>query len=294
MKDPTMRSYALPAIAVSLLAATSSWALAADLPSRRAPPVYIPPPIPVFTWTGFFVGGNAGAAFDQRRDTSFFFPAGSIAGSTGTAGTLTPGGNSNKVSFAGGGQIGYNYEFGNGIGGFGGGPGGGIVIGAVADAQYLGNNGGNGTNYTFAPVSPLTAGNAFVPVAGLPATNLVATRQNENFFGTVRGRLGFAFERVMVYGTGGFAYNTRATGYTFGGGLEYALTNNISVGAEYLYVNINRGSSYSAVYVPNAGLGAGTLFLNTQGGRDTFNVARATLNYKFDFFAPIAPVVARY
>ena len=57
-------------LAASLLATASTVAVAADLPSRRAPPVYVPPPIPVFTWTGFYIGGNAGYAFGARNDST--------------------------------------------------------------------------------------------------------------------------------------------------------------------------------------------------------------------------------
>ena len=50
-----------------MLATMSGVALAADLPSRVAPPVYAPPPVPVFTWTGAYFGINAGYAFDHPR-----------------------------------------------------------------------------------------------------------------------------------------------------------------------------------------------------------------------------------
>ena len=291
----TKRPYVLQALTASVLAIAATTALAADLPSRRVPPQYIPPPLPVFSWTGFFVGGNAGANFEDGQTGRYFFPAGSIAGSTGTAGTLSTGGRRNNTGFTGGGQIGYNYELGGGgFGGLGGFGGGGLVIGVVADAQYLDQHNNNfNNNYTFAPSSPLTVGNAFVRVPGLARTNLVTTGSgNDDFFGTVRGRLGVAFGQALLYGTGGLAYNTHTTGYTYGGGIEYAITNNISVGAEYLRVNLNHGGTYAATYAPGAGLGAGTLTLNTTGGRDEFNVARGVLNYKFTY--PVAPVVARY
>ena len=288
-----MRSYVLPALTISMLAIAATAAQAADLPSRRAPPVYLPPPIPVFTWTGFFAGANAGADFGGNSISSYSLPAGSVTGSTGTNGVLsTNRGNNSSAGFTGGGQIGYNYELGGaGFGGLGFG-GGGLVVGVVADAQYLDrqNNGGNvGTNYTFSGAP----GNAFVRVPGLPRTNVVTTTQSrDHFFGTVRGRLGFALDRALIYGTGGLAYDTHTTGYTYGGGIEYAFTNNISIGAEYLRVNLDRSFNSSATYLPPAGLGAGTLVLNTTGGRDQFNVARAFLNYKFTY--PVAPVVARY
>lgn len=306
-----MRPFALPALSVSMLAIASTLAGAADLPSRRAPPVYAPPPpIPVFTYTGFFVGGNAGAAFDERRTNSYFFPAGSVVNSSGTQGTLTTTGNTQNVAFTGGAQIGYNFQLGNGgLGGLGGlanglggglfGANSGIIFGVVADAQYLDSNNGqtSGLNYGFQPAGPGQFGNAFVPVPGLPPTNVVSTRERINFYGTVRGRLGVTFDRVLVYGTGGFAYNTRTTGYAVGGGLEYGITNNITVGGEYLYVNLNQGAGYAyATYIPSNNVATGgTLFLTARGGQNNFSVARAFVNYKFDMFAPSsAPVVARY
>lgn len=259
-----MRSVFLPALAASLLAVGSTVAFAADLPSRRSPPVYAPPPpIPVFTWTGVFAGLNAGAAFDQDRG---------------------PFGTGSGVSFTGGGQIGFNYQFGtatNGLGflsglgnglntigsGLGGnifGPGSGIVIGGVADAQYL--NGHNGANY-----------------AGGPNANGIYYASTD-YLGTVRGRLGVSFNRTLFYATGGYAYNLRTDGYTVGGGIEYSVTNNMSIGAEYLRVDFRRGGVTNDV--------GGALF----NERGDFNVARAFINYRFDPFAAVtsAPVVARY
>jgi outer membrane immunogenic protein len=75
----------------------------------------------------------------------------------------------------------------------------------------------------------------------------------------VRGRLGYAFDRVLVYGTGGFAYGSEdtylnaaplltfsrsadLTGWTAGGGVEYAVTNNVSVKTEYLYFEFDRNN----------------------------------------------------
>ena len=69
------------------------------------------------------------------------------------------------------------------------------------------------------------------------------------YFGTVRGRLGYAFDRTLIYITGGLAYGglnanpvtgdaTSNAGWTIGGGLEYAFTNNWTVKLEGLYVNL--------------------------------------------------------
>lgn len=69
-----------------------------------------------------------------------------------------------------------------------------------------------------------------------------------NWVGTVRGRIGYAFDRFVVFGTGGFAWtnaeidgagedsNTHG-GWTIGGGVEAAVSGNVSVKADYLYMN---------------------------------------------------------
>ena len=59
---------------VGALALTGSAALAADLPSRAPPPVYLPPP-PIFTWTGIYVGGQIGYAWASgNNDFTGFDP----------------------------------------------------------------------------------------------------------------------------------------------------------------------------------------------------------------------------
>ena len=135
----------------------------------------------------------------------------------------------------------------------------------------------------------------------LPITG-VANQSSDRIQGSVRGRLGVAFDRVLVYGTGGVAFgdlrnnyinlatggfdsfsHTRV-GYTVGGGVEYAFTNNISARVEYRYTDFGRFSDN---------------LINSTGGlanvshRETDNRVQAGVSYKFDTFAP-APVVARY
>ena len=159
-------------LSMVVLSATAATSFAADLPSRRAPPVYIPPPIPVFTWTGFYIGGNAGYAFDANN---------SFATSRGATRSFV---GSKSNGFTGGGQIGYNYQIGNtpifgAIPVFGG-NGGGLVIGVEADAAYT------DLNSNFA-------------LGGLPYHSRTA------FVGTARGRAGIAFGDLLAYGTGGFA-----------------------------------------------------------------------------------------
>jgi outer membrane immunogenic protein len=267
--------------------ALTAAASAADLPRRAAPPVFVP--VPVFTWTGFYLGFNAGYGFDAgNRQNAFALPAGSVVGSPGTNGVLTLNGGNNRdmEGFVGGGQIGYNYQFT---------PGNGLVVGIEADAQYtdFGNRRGNST-YTFVG----TTGLAFAP----PAATVVPSRNSLDYFGTVRGRVGYAFDRVLFYGTGGFAYGSGnndvaglggnggdfRTGYAAGGGVEYALPTDsflnffkssaVTLKVEGLYVNLERNRT-AATGVYNQA--TNTLFLGEAGRSQEFAVIRAGLNYKF-------------
>ena len=82
----------------ALLAAMLGSAAAADL-SRAAPITKAPPPPPVFSWTGFYLGGNLGAGWGQGNVTD-------------TLTGLTFSGTSN-ARFVGGGQTGFNYQVSN-------------------------------------------------------------------------------------------------------------------------------------------------------------------------------------
>jgi outer membrane immunogenic protein len=230
----------------------SAAAFAADLPSRRAAPApYVA--VPVFTWTGFYVGVNAGYGFADNNRNSY------------TLGTTVYDRDDSRDGFVGGGQIGYNYQIGQ------------FVLGVEADLQYA-DLGGNNRNYV-------------TGTAGYFGNNGI------DWFGTVRGRVGFAIDRMLVYGTGGFAYggsdndrgyydgvtayyssrdNTR-TGWVAGGGVEYAFTPNFTGRIEGLYVNLERDRDVFPT----------TLALPAYTGRhneDSFAVVRAGLNYKFSSY----------
>jgi outer membrane immunogenic protein len=261
---------------------------AADLPRRSIAPAPIVA-VPVFTWTGFYVGVNAGYGFsDSNNDEStFFLPGGSVLNSPTTAGTLTildNGSNGDRDGFVGGGQIGYNLQFGS------------FVVGLEADLQYADLQGDRrndlfGGTYSFVG----TPGLAFAP----PAATVVpgGDVSGIEWFGTVRARLGVAFDRVLVYGTGGFAYgggdneNNRfgafsndsddtRIGYAVGGGIEYAFTNNLTFKLEGLYVNLEDDSNRSgfSTFEP----ATNTLFLEGNGKRETdFGLVRVGVNFKF-------------
>ena len=226
-------------------------ARAADLPLRQSPPA-LPLP-PAFTWTGFYLGVNAG--YGLRGAPGSFNDAayGSVSQTSRDRG-----------GFVGGAQAGYNYQFT---------PGSGVVVGFETDIQ--------GTAF------------AKADAAYLGTTPYYSVRPSLDYFGTVRGRVGYAFDRVLIYGTGGFAYggglassyasaytgtlpSSTSTGYTVGGGLEYAFTDKLSAKIEALYVNLRQRGSGTATYdatVP-AYYGLGRL-------DPGFAVVRAGLNYRF-------------
>ena len=286
--------------AAAFAALMSTTAFAADLPSRRAPPMFAPPPIPVFTWTGAYAGINAGYAFDGNSFNNL------VAATATQQNGLNIGNRPNFFQqradgFTGGGQIGYNYQLGGGlpfIGALGnGGSPGGVVIGVEADASY----------------TDLRRGNAFVgSIGGVSQFN-----EDTQFVGTVRGRLGYAFGNFLVYGTGGFAYgsvndsttltppvgayfgttSSLRTGYAYGGGVEYAIPTTS-------FVNFFNSSAVTikAEFI-HYDLGTQTVILNNAAGGVPYtdriktdgNLVRAGINYKINLFnAPAAPVVARY
>jgi outer membrane immunogenic protein len=285
-------------------------ALAADIPSRAPPPVYVPPP-PVFTWTGLYIGINAGGTWSNnnsvRTVTTDLFGNPALGGGpqfgVASAALATASVPAKISGFIGGGQIGYNYQFANNF-----------VVGFEADIQGLATS--NHTNKVFSQAT----------VAGFPANpinqTLTSTRDLD-YLGTVRGRLGFTITpTLLVYGTGGLAYgqtqastsitqvvlgpsavpnpyssfgsfsNTRA-GWTAGGGLEWLFAPNWSLKAEYLYYDLGT-VTFGLSPLQNFNT-AGKLF--TAGApvsrtRFTGNIVRGGLNYHF-YTAP-PPIVSKY
>jgi outer membrane immunogenic protein len=259
------------AAAVALALFTGS-ALAADLPSHKAPPVYVPPPPPPL-WTGFYVGINLGGGWTSNtvdnNNWALFGLPGFPVGPAGLPlgfGAWNGANNSNRGGVVGGGQIGYNFQFANSF-----------VAGVETDFQGTSIGSGSGGSNAWGGWW-LGTGNAGPQ---LP------------WFGTVRGRLGFLFTPTfLVYGTAGFAYgevkfpflgfsNVRS-GWTAGGGVEWMFLPNWSAKLEYLFVDLSSGGA------------VGTFGWNWGSHHHPeINVVRAGLNYHFNLFSP-APVVAKY
>ncbi len=186
------------------LTGAAGTASAADLPAPpvypapTAPAVYQPAP-PPFSWTGFYIGGNAGYGW------------GNGTGTLALVGPATASFNTSSSGFVGGGQAGFNWQFGP------------AVIGAEADFQGTTGSG------------------------SVSSTALTGITEKEPYFGTVRGRLGYAFDRFMIYATGGGVYGSttlNGTGFsssatfwtwTAGAGFEWAMWGPVSAKLEYLY-----------------------------------------------------------
>jgi outer membrane immunogenic protein len=193
--------------------AAISTASAADLR-----PMYTkaPPPAPViFSWTGFYVGLNAGGKWITNSDETV-----TVGGTT-----FTLGGN-NDSSWIAGGQVGYNWQAPGSLWVFG--------IEGDIDAQDFHRDRVLGT-----AIGPFIPGDAF--------------SFESKWQASIRGRIGYAaWDRALLYVTGGVAFtqlkgsaalvglgvvtdDQTIVGGTVGAGLEYAFTNNISLGIEGRY-----------------------------------------------------------
>lgn len=280
-----MRKLLVAATALAALVGTP--ALAADMaaPVYKAPP----PPAPVYSWTGFYIGGNVGwlgmdrvnltATPNDPATAAFFGPCFAAGACPNTIG------NTRGDGVIGGLQIGYNWQVQN------------WVLGFEADAQGTGARTSNSITVTGVP--------GFVPFS---ATQSV----KEQAFGTVRARAGVLVSPMLLaYATGGFAWasvkeslsggfpslaqtfagsnTTTDFGWTIGGGLEWAVGNGWTVGAEYLFARLDGNNSNnnnnSFVTAPTAagcvpgGVPACQFRISTSNFDN--NIARLKVNYKF-------------
>jgi len=220
-----------------LMTVAASAGYAADL-AVSTPPEAPVETTPVFSWTGFYVGVNAGGAFGGNDDVGFH----SFGNYLGRYGKLDGSG------FIGGGQIGYNYQIDNNW-----------VIGLETDFQ------GGDINDSF-------------------NTGTASASSKIDWYGTLRPRIGYSYDRTLFYGTGGLAYGhinhkgsvagggsfgddkTRA-GRTRGAGVEHAFTDHITAKLEYQSVDFG-------------GYNVGGDALSTKASSD-FHAIRVGLNYKF-------------
>jgi outer membrane immunogenic protein len=143
-----------------------------------------------------------------------------------------------------------------------------VMVGLEGDLDWSGLSGG--------------IGNCAVNSGGVTAT----CQTKSNLLGTVRGRVGYALDRTLIYLTGGAAFapvqaglnppsnfdTTTKFGWTAGAGIEYAFFGNWSAKAEYLYVDLASGSCSTPA---NCGTATGSSVAFTE------NIVRGGFNYRF-------------
>jgi outer membrane immunogenic protein len=213
--------------------AAAGTASAADLARKAPPPVTKAPPPPAYlpyNWTGFYVGVNGGYGFGRSKWSGL------------------PSGFDVKGGMFGG-QLGYNWQFGQ------------FVYGLEGDADWTDLRG----------------------AARIAACGMMMCQTKNDYLSTARGRIGFAADRWLPYATAGLAVgNIHATapgfagidktnaGWTAGGGFEFALVGNWTAKAEYLYVDLGKD-------------GCGVMCGLPMGNNVslTSNVVRAGINYRF-------------
>jgi outer membrane immunogenic protein len=292
----------LPVAAGLALALVAGTAIAADLPSRKEPPLLPPPPAPVFTWTGLYGGVNVGYGFNAGGSWRGVQTGGSfVAPVLGPAvgGWYQP---TDLNGVLGGGQIGYNYQFSPWL-----------TVGVEADIQAADLN---HNTWGWTPLSGGAPGDFGYATGG----------QHVDWFGTVRGRVGLtmpSWPNLMVFGSGGFAYggvndlfsysagspltaqlvqgqgvyDSTKTGWAAGGGVEYTpmAFPSWSLKLEYLYTDLGTVSQnvFGLVNTGPAGVGPG-VFAATNEAAYRWHTVRAGVNWHFNPFGSTAPILAKY
>jgi outer membrane immunogenic protein len=275
-------------VALSAVLGVSA-ASAADL-AVKAP--IAPVATSAYSWAGFYIGGNVGYSWGRAASNLNADPV------TVDIGTLTP---FNTPGFVGsdtltpkgvigGGQIGYNWQTSPNW-----------VFGVEADLQASGEKASRSFSNAFSFTTPLP--NPAFPVSGVATMDYTA---KITWFGTVRGRVGYAWDRMMLYATGGLAYggvNLAGTntvsgtvaglpflavtaighsqvnaGWTVGAGVEGALGDRWTWKAEYLYLDLGSMNDPDLLLQ----------VISASGGRVTThtdytdNIIRLGLNYRLN------------
>jgi outer membrane immunogenic protein len=256
-------------------------AMAADQ-AVKAPIFTKAPMMPVFSWTGFYFGGNAGGHWGQDNVSTTTTVA-NFGLASATAIDLASPTKLKPTGWLAGVQAGYNMQVNH------------VVLGFEGDADWV--NGSASRSLVFP--GPL-------PAAG----DTLSDTTQANFLATLRPRLGAAFDHSLLYITGGLAVGTVKTtdsmttfggtvfeqgsatatriGWVAGGGFEYAFVDNWSAKIEALHVDLGGTYDTGIPCVAGCAAGAGTDIVVHH--KYTDNIARFGINYHLG----ATPVVAKY
>jgi outer membrane immunogenic protein len=268
-----MRRLSIPVIGAVSLITLTQLGFAADLSVKA--PVYKAAVAEVYNWTGFYAGVNLGGHWSRDNDPAFtgfndnFFLASVALFNAALPHSLSPSG------IAGGVQVGYNWQVSN------------FLLGIEADFDGLG---GSKTRTVSGEVPPVGVGNTFQ----------FSDTASVRWMSTVRARAGLLVtDRFLVFATGGGAFaswnlshsfvagpnffvapantasTTVRTGWTAGGGIEYALSKDWLLRAEYLYANF--GTTTNVLDAPAPPFD--TKFNHPE--TLSVNLARVAVSYKF-------------
>jgi outer membrane immunogenic protein len=222
---------------------------AADLSAKKPPP---PPPPPVFTWEGFYLGGQIGGGWARDK----------VSSSSPVTLPIIGDGSVNASGIIGGAHAGYVWQFGR------------LVYGLEGDFD-----GANLRKSSDCVVQSMVTGVSVTPGACGQIPNLAAGdsfRTALLWQSSARARLGYALDNIFIYGTGGVAiaglqtrytevvsllpffagraepsFNRTAVGFTLGGGVEYAIDANWSVRAEYRFSDFGKPKPISSNQLTN-------------------------------------------
>jgi outer membrane immunogenic protein len=229
------------------------------------------------SWTGAYGGLHMGVGWVNDPDAIVNMQR--FTGSPLVPHPLQSAGLNSRTGPFGGAQIGYNWQFQPRW-----------VVGLETDFSFSRN-----TKF-------------FMVLNEGPITDTVSSTRGLDWFGTVRGRLGYLIDpRVLLYVTGGLAYGLARNdfnqaivgpgpignfaistspsgariGWTGGGGIQYALDARWSVKAEYIYLAFNDGVSSSNTIRFNPGKGGNTGVFNVQAANNSAHTIQIGLNYNF-------------
>jgi outer membrane immunogenic protein len=272
------------ALASAMLLGGIGSAQAADMAVKA-----MPPPAPIWNWTGFYIGGNVGGIWNDTRNdiypTGCFLTNVACGGGPAANPIRTDTSHFGQSRFTGGGQVGYNWQSGRFVGG------------VEGDINWT------GLNETLATVKTLTP-----PLVGLMAH---AEIMKQDWVATLRGRAGFTVTPAfLLYATGGLAFahvqtgaavafsattdayagatDETRVGWTIGGGGEWMIAPKWSVKAEYLYIDLGKlGTNQPCITAVCAAFAPPPSYQADYHIRE--HIARVGLNYHFG-----GPVVAKY